>query len=253
MVYQRRFELFRQVYLHKTCQAIDLMIADALVQANQVYHFEEVIFSPEKYLRLMHDDLLNVIKKSKDPRLKESSELLKRIDTRDLFKMVGEASINKANRGRVMPAEICKFSADLNPTDLVVLSFKLDWGNGEEYPLDRINFFDSRDTSTLCKLTKFEAHQYRPQQCFDHRIRVFVRDAAKRTIAKKAFETYMDRVGKSLMFMLPHEPSSVVRFFPVQAQSAVDYSKQSAVVKQDLRSSQSDAPKSPELKRRRLE
>ena len=42
------------------------MIADALIKANDFYHFEEVIFSPEKYLKLMHDDLLHVIKKSKN-------------------------------------------------------------------------------------------------------------------------------------------------------------------------------------------
>ena len=50
LVYSRRFELFRQVYLHKTCQAIEFMVAEALVKANPVYHFEEVIYSPERYL-----------------------------------------------------------------------------------------------------------------------------------------------------------------------------------------------------------
>ena len=58
MVFDRRFELFRQVYLHKTCHAIDFMVKDALVAANGVYKFEEVIFKPEEYLRLISDDLL---------------------------------------------------------------------------------------------------------------------------------------------------------------------------------------------------
>lgn len=69
LVFNRRFELFRQVYLHKTCQAIEFMVAEALVKANPVYHFEEVIWSPERYIRLMHDDLLHVIKKSRRPEL----------------------------------------------------------------------------------------------------------------------------------------------------------------------------------------
>jgi lipid II:glycine glycyltransferase (peptidoglycan interpeptide bridge formation enzyme) len=71
------------------------MIADALVLANPVYHFEEVIYNPDLYLKYMHDDLLNVIRKSKKPELQQSSALLKRIDTRDLYKLVGEASIHK--------------------------------------------------------------------------------------------------------------------------------------------------------------
>jgi len=71
------------------------MIADALVSANSVYHFEEIIFSPTLYLKYMHDDLLSVIRRSKNPELKEAASLLKRIDTRELYKHVGEASIHK--------------------------------------------------------------------------------------------------------------------------------------------------------------
>ena len=83
------------------------MIADALVLANPVFKFEEVIQSPQLYLKYMNDDLLNVIRKSKRPELKEAAVLLKRIDTRDLFKMVGEASIHKENRIRVTAEEVC--------------------------------------------------------------------------------------------------------------------------------------------------
>ena len=61
MVYERRFELFRQVYLHKTCQGLDYMISEALIAANPVYHFENIIRSPEDYLKYIHDDLLRVI------------------------------------------------------------------------------------------------------------------------------------------------------------------------------------------------
>lgn len=44
IVFARRQELFRQVYLHKTSQAIELMVADALIKANPYYRFDEVIF-----------------------------------------------------------------------------------------------------------------------------------------------------------------------------------------------------------------
>lgn len=49
--------------------AIEHMVAEALIAANPVYHFEEIIFKPEEYIRLMHDDLLHVIKKSRNPEL----------------------------------------------------------------------------------------------------------------------------------------------------------------------------------------
>mmetsp|Transcript_2740 Transcript_2740/g.3773 ORF Transcript_2740/g.3773 Transcript_2740/m.3773 type:complete len:88 (-) Transcript_2740:649-912(-) len=78
-VFQRRFELFKQVYLHKTCMAIESMVAEALILANPVYHFERVIYDPEAYVRLLHDDLLHVIRKSRNPDLQDSAKLLKRI------------------------------------------------------------------------------------------------------------------------------------------------------------------------------
>lgn len=90
LVFNRRFELFKQVYLHKTCMAIEFMVSEALVKANPVYRFDEVIRKPEEYIRLMHDDLLQVIKKSKKSELQDSANLLKRIELRDLYKCAGE-------------------------------------------------------------------------------------------------------------------------------------------------------------------
>lgn len=93
IVYERRFELFKQVYLHKTCQAIEFMVAEALIAADPVYDFKSVIYNPEDYLRMIHDDLLQVIKRSRNPDLADSAQLLKRIDQRDLYKCVGESII----------------------------------------------------------------------------------------------------------------------------------------------------------------
>jgi len=45
------------------------MVSEALIAENPVYHFEEVIQDPEEYIRIMHDDLLQIIKKSRQPEL----------------------------------------------------------------------------------------------------------------------------------------------------------------------------------------
>jgi len=46
----------------------------------------------------MNDDLLRIICKSKDPRLADSKALLQRIENRDLYKICGEAIIDKDMR-----------------------------------------------------------------------------------------------------------------------------------------------------------
>ena len=85
------------------------MVAEALIEANPVYHFEQVIFDPERYIRLLHDDLLHVIKRSRDPRLQTSAKLLKRIDQRDLYKCVGERIIHKGWRKSITAEDIASY------------------------------------------------------------------------------------------------------------------------------------------------
>ena len=69
------------------------MVAEALVKANPVYRFDQMISRPEEYIRMMHDDLLHVIKKSRKEELRESANLLRRIDHRDLYKCCGDSII----------------------------------------------------------------------------------------------------------------------------------------------------------------
>ena len=98
----------------------------------------------------MDDDLLRVIRNSRKPELKESIDLLKRIEFRDLYKIGGEAAISKhikkkvENQGR---QDIISFdrSGTLKLNDLIIHCFRLDWGNGEKYPLDDIKFFNSNE------------------------------------------------------------------------------------------------------------
>jgi hypothetical protein len=49
------------------------MVAEALILANHYYKFDEAIFNPERYINLVRDDLLSVIKRSKIPSLQESA------------------------------------------------------------------------------------------------------------------------------------------------------------------------------------
>ena len=110
----------------------------------------------------------------------------------------------KDNRSRIKPADIANcqdatlaanIDMQLRPEDLIVHPFKLDWGNGDRYPLDNMHFFEYKDAPVLCKLSRHETSQYRPMQNIDYRIRVFVKDSRKEAIAKDAFEKYTKKHG----------------------------------------------------------
>lgn len=48
-VFDVRHRMFKNVYNHRITQAIDFMIADALLYANPVFKFEDKIHDPEAY------------------------------------------------------------------------------------------------------------------------------------------------------------------------------------------------------------
>ena len=108
-----------------------------------------------------------MIKRSKAPELQGAAQILKRIDRRDLYCLAGEAIVNKQMRHRVKAADIASWchSATLKAEDLVVHTLRLDWGNGEEYPLDKMAFFEADKPDEVCTLhqNKNETSQYRPQ------------------------------------------------------------------------------------------
>lgn len=132
------------------------MCSEALVLANPYYKFDEAIFDPERYIKLIRDDLIQVIKRSRKPELQASAALLKRLDTRDLYKCVGEILINKESKKKITAKDICSFSENglLSPKDLIVHPYRLDWGLGEKYPLDHIHFFNPLKPKQTCELKR---------------------------------------------------------------------------------------------------
>lgn len=88
----------------------------------------------------------------------------------------------------------------LRPEDLKVHCFKVDWGNDESYPLDKMKFYglNASTQPEVCKIQRYETTQYRPKQNFEYRVRVFVKDSSKEALAKSAFENYKNKMGGRL-------------------------------------------------------
>ncbi len=88
-MFHTRYKLFKDTYTHRVCKSIDYMIVDALLEANPVYKFQEMIFNPEDYTK-MTDSLVSIIEVSKNPELKKSQAILKRLRQRDIYRFIGE-------------------------------------------------------------------------------------------------------------------------------------------------------------------
>ncbi|XP_046895375.1 deoxynucleoside triphosphate triphosphohydrolase SAMHD1-like isoform X3 [Hypomesus transpacificus] len=94
-----RFSLYRRAYQHRVVNLIELMIADALVKANehiniegsggQMFKMSEAIYDMEAYSKLT-DHVFEQILYSSSPELAEAREILKRITRRRLYKCVAD-------------------------------------------------------------------------------------------------------------------------------------------------------------------
>ncbi len=60
----------------------------------------------------------------------------------------------KELRSQIQVQDIISWSTDaeLKASDLIVHTFKLDWGNDENYPLDSMIFFESEKPEVACQM-----------------------------------------------------------------------------------------------------
>ncbi|HDM69776.1 MAG TPA: HD domain-containing protein [Thermotogales bacterium] len=91
-----RFMMYKNVYFHKTSRAVDLMIQELLNLADEILNLQSMVEDPRKFLKLTDDYIFTMMKEmveregESDPRLRRVKELLRRIDRRDLWKMIAE-------------------------------------------------------------------------------------------------------------------------------------------------------------------
>ncbi|KZV45668.1 hypothetical protein F511_02328 [Dorcoceras hygrometricum] len=93
-LFSTRADLHRTVYTHAKVKAIDLMIRDALVKANDYLQIASYIQDPSQYWKL-DDTIIKTIETAPDQQLKESRDLILRIRRRDLYQFCNEYVVPK--------------------------------------------------------------------------------------------------------------------------------------------------------------
>ncbi|WOL18455.1 deoxynucleoside triphosphate triphosphohydrolase [Canna indica] len=83
-LFSTRADLHRTVYTHAKVKAIELMVVDALVKANDYLQISSYPFDPAQYWKL-DDTILKTIEFADSKKLKESREIIQRIRRRDLY------------------------------------------------------------------------------------------------------------------------------------------------------------------------
>ncbi|PSS35214.1 Deoxynucleoside triphosphate triphosphohydrolase [Actinidia chinensis var. chinensis] len=93
-LFATRADLYRTVYTHAKVKAIELMVADALLKANDYLDIASHVQDPSQYWKL-DDTIIKTIETAPDQELREAKDLILRIRRRDLYQFCNEYAVPK--------------------------------------------------------------------------------------------------------------------------------------------------------------
>lgn len=199
-LFSSRADLHRTVYLHPKVKAIELMLVDAMINANDFLKISSCSSEPEEFWKL-DDTIMKTIEVSSEPELKDSRDLIFRIRNRDLYQFCNEFAVPKENipyHQNVTPQAIicCQDSGDvtLKEEDIVVTNVKIDLTRGKDNPLEIVNFFEDYASTEKIKIHDHRVSHMLPGAYQDVIVRVYSKKAELVSAVSKAFENYQKKM-----------------------------------------------------------
>ena len=183
-----RSQLHRRAYQHKNKKIIELMITEAMIKADEhiriqgqngaMLKMSECIHDTEAYTKLT-DSIFHQILYSTEPELKEAREILKRIQSRDLYKCIGQTSpleksmdLSRESR-KEMEQAIAAHSKHLSAEHLQLQTVSLDFGMKSKNPIEHMRFYSKSDPSRGFQIESEERSLQVPSTFSEKRLRLF--------------------------------------------------------------------------------
>uniref|UniRef100_A0A4W2FKI5 Deoxynucleoside triphosphate triphosphohydrolase SAMHD1 n=1 Tax=Bos indicus x Bos taurus TaxID=30522 RepID=A0A4W2FKI5_BOBOX len=194
--------LHRRAYQHKVGNIIDTMITDAFLKADdhieitgsagRKYRISTAIDDMEAFTKLTDNIFLEILY-STDPNLNDARMILKKIESRNLYKFVGETQpmiqrIKKENYEH-LPNEVAsakpsdvELEAELKAEDLIVDVINMDYGMEDKNPIDHVRFYCKSDLSKAVMITRNQVSQFLPETFAEQLIRVYCKKTDEKTL-----------------------------------------------------------------------
>ncbi|XP_071913045.1 uncharacterized protein [Coffea arabica] len=168
-LFATRADLHRTVYSHAKVKAIELMVVDALLQANNYLDITSHIQDPSEYWKL-DDTIIKTIETAPDQELKESRDLILRIRRRNLY---------QKNGGVILREE-----------DIAVSNVRIDLTRGRHNPLESIHFFKDYESEEKFSITDDRISHLLPTSYQDMIVRVYSKKPELVRAVSEAFENF---------------------------------------------------------------
>ncbi|XP_067097031.1 deoxynucleoside triphosphate triphosphohydrolase SAMHD1-like [Osmerus mordax] len=181
-MFHTRFCLHRRAYQHRVVNLIELMIADALVKANEhikiegsggeMFRMSDTINDMEAYTKLT-DHVFEEILYSSSPELAEAREILENITHRHLYKFVVDSRREISQDQFEDWARDVARSWNLDAKDFVRSVIKMDYGMKEDNPIDQMRFYSKKDPTKAFKISDDQVLYLKPKSFSQQQIRIY--------------------------------------------------------------------------------
>ncbi|XP_043807198.1 deoxynucleoside triphosphate triphosphohydrolase SAMHD1 homolog isoform X2 [Manihot esculenta] len=198
-LFATRADLYRTVYTHPKVKAIELMIVDALLKANDYLQFSSYIQDPAEYWKL-DDTIIKTIETAPDEQLRESRELILRIRRRNLYQFCNEYAVprDKVENFKDVTAQdiVCSQKNGgvlLKEDDIAVSNVRIDLTRGKHNPLESINFFKDYESEEKFSIPDDRISHLLPTCYQDMIVRVYSKKPELVAAVSEAFENFQLR------------------------------------------------------------
>ncbi|XP_031263160.1 deoxynucleoside triphosphate triphosphohydrolase SAMHD1 homolog isoform X2 [Pistacia vera] len=151
-LFATRADLHRTVYTHAKVKAVELMLVDALSEANQYLDISSSIQQPSEFWKL-DDSIVKTILTDPRQELKKARDLILRIRRREIYQKAGGVSLKEE--------------------DVAVSNVRIDLTRGKNNPLESINFFKDYDCDEKFPIRDDHISHLLPACCQDTIVRVY--------------------------------------------------------------------------------
>lgn len=191
-VFQTRYRLHTTVYRHSAVVAIHYMVSDTLKASG--LPLQKSISDIESFCKY-DDSILDIIRHSTDSKMKMAKEIIHRIDTRQLYKVVDTCKKTKPWDKKPTIKDIIKFEPSLEEADIVLDYSCVGFiGKADGHPMDHLRFYDSSNVNKSFTVKRQSVSTLITPRYCEFWTRIIVRDKNKFELAEKAWKTWLSTI-----------------------------------------------------------
>eukprot|EP00898_Chlorokybus_atmophyticus_P002323 jgi/Chlat1/3091/Chrsp21S03332 len=226
-LFQTRCTLFDTVYMHPKAKAAEYMLRDAMLEAEPVLKFSKIVEDPEEFIKWTDSAIMDRIYWSSDPALKKARDIIHRLKTRSLYKVVIRRLFllllllmsmivsfwlyfdcfvnqyiaqNDAKDVTAMDIVSHQSGSVLTVDDVIVDNTVITYGiDGETNPLKQIHYYTNSWDTEKYEIDPEQITAFVPAKLKQRKVRLFLRRVNNETIkvADEAFREYQRKeLGK---------------------------------------------------------